>query len=59
MKKPKKPVDRRVARLGAAELERLAEISPADIEDARDAWRKDAPAQFRGLLDAKPTDTER
>lgn len=37
----------------AAELDALAEITPQDIEDARAAFERDAPARVRGLLDAE------
>lgn len=37
-----------------AELDKLAEITPADIEDAKRAWRDDAPAAAKDLLDALP-----
>jgi hypothetical protein len=39
-----------------AELDRLAEITPADIVDAQRAWRKDAPTESKDLLDATPDD---
>jgi hypothetical protein len=37
-----------------AELDKLAEIAPADIEDAKRAWRDDAPQPAKDLLDALP-----
>jgi hypothetical protein len=37
-----------------AELDAAAEITPADIAGAQTAWRIDAPAPFRDLLDAQP-----
>lgn len=35
------------------ELERLSSVSATDEQAARAAWKKDAPAPFRNLLDAK------
>lgn len=37
-----------------AEIEAAAAITPADIERAMQAWKQDAPARFKGLLDADP-----
>jgi hypothetical protein len=37
-----------------AELEALARITPADIEHAKAAWRKDARPVAKNLLDAEP-----
>ena len=37
-----------------AELDELANISSADIERAKSAWKKDADPQYRDLLDAEP-----
>ncbi len=46
-----KPLD-----LSDEELDDLSEISPQDIAEAQAAWRRDAPPEFRDLLDAKPED---
>ena len=35
-----------------AELDKLAEITPEDIEYAHQQWRRSASAEFRELLDA-------
>ncbi len=35
------------------ELDKLAEITPADVDRAMARWRKNAPAQFKDLLDAE------
>jgi hypothetical protein len=43
-----------VEELSDEELERLAEISPSDIEEAKAAFRRHAPPAFRNLLDAAP-----
>ena len=40
-----------------AELEELAKITPSDVDRAQARWRKDAPAEFRDLLDAEPSKT--
>ncbi len=37
-------------------LERAAKITREDIERARLAWQRDAPAKFLGLLDAEPSE---
>lgn len=34
------------------DIDRLAEITPQDIEEAKAAWRRDAPPWARELLDA-------
>ncbi len=36
-----------------AELDDAAEITPGDIDRAVAAWREDAPAEFKDLLDAE------
>lgn len=36
-----------------AELDAAAEITPEDIERAREFWRANAPAPFGDLLDAE------
>jgi hypothetical protein len=46
-----KPLD-----LSDEDLDELAEITPADIVEAQSRWREDAPAEFKNLLDAEPTD---
>jgi hypothetical protein len=37
-----------------ADLDKVSEIAPADIEDAKRAWREDAPSVAEDLLDAQP-----
>lgn len=37
-----------------AELDKLAEITPEDIEYAQQQWRRTASPEFRNLLDAEP-----
>jgi hypothetical protein len=39
-----------------AQLDALAQPSPQDIAEAQTAWRRDAPAPFKRLLDAEPVD---
>jgi hypothetical protein len=39
------------------ELDALAEITPEDVADAERAWRLDANANAKDLLDAQPDDT--
>lgn len=36
-----------------AELEALAEVTEEDIAEAKKLWRKEAPAEFKNLLDAE------
>lgn len=38
------------------ELDRLSEITEADIDAAVDAFNRYAPPEARGLLDAQPVD---
>jgi hypothetical protein len=38
--------------LSDEELEQLAQITDDDIEAAKNLWRKNAPDEFRDLLDA-------
>lgn len=49
---------RRRRKLTEAELDQLAEITPEDIEDAKASWRRNAPPEFRDLLDAAPIPLE-
>lgn len=42
--------------LSDEDLDDLSQISPQDIAEAQGAWRKDAPAPLRDLLDATPED---
>jgi len=37
-------------------LDRLAEITPEDVERAKGAWKKDAPPKMKRLLDAEPVE---
>lgn len=39
-------------------MDRLAEISPTDLQAARAAWKKDAPPELRNLLDATAPEEE-
>ena len=39
-----------------ADLDRLAQVSPEDVEEAKVAYRKDAPTRYRDLLDAEPAE---
>lgn len=49
---------RTAQQLSADELDQLAEITPADILHAQNAWREDASKGFKDLLDAPPDDVE-
>lgn len=49
---------RRVARTSDKELDKLAEVTPEDVERAKEYWRRNAPKQARDLLDAEPVDEE-
>jgi hypothetical protein len=40
--------------LSAARTREVSTITAADVEDARVAFRRDAPRSFRDLLDAAP-----
>lgn len=40
----------------SARLDKLAEITPEDIERAKSAWELDAPPEWRGLLSATDED---
>lgn len=51
-----KPADKRAPTFTPAQLDAMSAITPADIADAQDAWRRDAPAAFRTLLDATLTE---
>ena len=53
-----KPADKRAPTFTPAQLDAMSEITPADVADAQDAWRRDAPAAYRTLLDATPTTEE-
>lgn len=41
------------------EIDQAAEITPADIERAKQAWRDDSSPEFRDLLDAQPMQPKR
>lgn len=43
-------------RLSEAELDELSKIGPEQIARAQRRWRRDAPDEFKGLLDATPDD---
>lgn len=49
-----KKKDRRIKRHTGEELEKRAKITRGDRNEAADAWKKFAPARFKGILDAKP-----
>lgn len=50
----------KVSKLSKAEMKKMSQISTQDIEDAKLAWKEDAPTRFRGLLDAtKAKDTSK
>ena len=40
-----------------ADLDAAADVTEADIEDALSTWRRDAPREARGLLDAGAPET--
>lgn len=40
------------------ELDKAAEITEADVDEAVTAWKRYAPADARGILDAEPTDAD-
>jgi hypothetical protein len=40
------------------QLDALAQVTPADIEKAKVAWRSNAPEKFKTLLDAQTIDEE-
>jgi hypothetical protein len=48
--------NREVDRASSAELDKLAEVSPEDIERAKQSWRQHASPEFADLLDAEPDD---
>jgi hypothetical protein len=43
-------------RMTDAQMEALAVPQPQDVVDAQAAWRRDAPAPLKRLLDAEPVD---
>lgn len=55
----KKPVKKKNVPLGKplqltdADLDRLSVVTPADIEKAKIAWRKNVPKKYKNLLDAE------
>jgi hypothetical protein len=55
---PKPPQRRPYTPASDAELDALSDITPADIERAKAAWEKDAPAPFKHLLDATDASPE-
>ena len=40
------------------ELDRLSEITEADIDAAVEAWDRYAPVEAKGMLDAEPVEGE-
>ena len=49
---------RRVAKTSDRELDKMAEVTPEDIERAKEFWRRNAPKEARDLLEAEPVDEE-
>ena len=50
----------RARRWSPAKIDELAAADSLNTDEPRERWRKDAPAQFRYLLDADPPfETER
>lgn len=45
-------------RLTDRELDELSRVGPEDVERAKAAWRRYAPARWRELLDARPIGEE-
>lgn len=39
-------------------LDQMAQVTPADIEKAKELWRNSAPPEFADLLDAETVDEE-
>lgn len=58
VKNRKKPANKKIVPLGKplqltdADLDRLAEVTPADIEQSKAAWRRNVPDKYKNLLDA-------
>lgn len=48
--------DRRALQLSASDLDRLSEVTSADVAAARAWWQRHADGLFRELLDAKTRD---
>lgn len=44
----------KAVRWDAADLDRLSEVTPADVKAADELWRQAAPFPLKRLLDAKP-----
>jgi len=42
--------------LSGKQLDKLAQVTDADIEKAKEFWRKYAPPEFADLLDAEATE---
>lgn len=38
------------------DLDRIVEVTPEDVEEAKVAFREDAPTRFQDLLDAEPVE---
>ena len=53
---PDKPPIGKPLTLTDNDLDRLAEVTDADIERARALWRQTAPDEFKTLLDAEETE---
>lgn len=55
----KKPVKKKKVPLGKplqlsdADLDRLSQVTPFDIEVAKIAWKRNVPKKYKNLLDAK------
>lgn len=50
----RRPVGRAI-KWSSEAIDALAQVSEADIEEAAEYWRANAPARFKTLLDSKPT----
>lgn len=44
----------KAVRWDAADLDRLSEVTPADVKAADELWRQAAPFPLKLLLEAKP-----
>jgi len=53
MAKQKRVPKGKALRWSEEDLDRLSEITPGDIERAREHWRANVPPMYRNLLDAE------
>lgn len=49
---------RRAIRWSDADIDKLSEITPQDIEESRAWWRRNADPQYRELLDPDDADAD-